>query len=135
MATHVMTPARRAALRKAQLASAAKRRKYGVGYSARRSVKQSFQAGRANSQLRRINNKKIGKQTGARKAAVFGAVGLGAGIATSVAIGSRKQRITVSSRAPIHVASQRVYGSPIKALGTGPKGKSAIRSRRYRAKR
>ena len=41
MAKHVMTASRRAALRKAQLVSARKRRKHGVGSQLRRSATQT----------------------------------------------------------------------------------------------
>jgi hypothetical protein len=76
---HAMTPARRAALRKAQLASAAKRRKYGVGSQVRRAGRQSFQRAGASAQVaarRHVGSK--GFQRGAKKAAKYTAVGLGA---------------------------------------------------------
>lgn len=41
MAKHVMTASRKAALRKAQLVSARKRRRHGLGYEARRSARQT----------------------------------------------------------------------------------------------
>lgn len=50
---HVMTPARRAALRKAQLASAAKRRRYGVGSQVRRATRQRVQYAGASAQVAR----------------------------------------------------------------------------------
>lgn len=58
---HVMTPARRAALRKAQLASARKRRRYGtVGGSVRRATRQrsAYLASSAQVTLRKRNPKK-----------------------------------------------------------------------------
>ena len=60
-----MTPARRAALRRAQLISAQKRRKYGVGYQAKNAVRQKVDYARTNP----------------RKAVKYAAVGL-AGAAT-----------------------------------------------------
>jgi hypothetical protein len=41
MSKHVMTPSRRAALRKAQLVSARKRRRHGLGYDAKRGASQA----------------------------------------------------------------------------------------------
>ena len=43
---YVLTPARRAALRRAQLISAQKRRKYGVGYQAKNVARQQVQKAR-----------------------------------------------------------------------------------------
>ena len=90
---HVMTPARRAALRKAQLASAAKRRRGGVGSAAKRAVSQKagYYGASANVAARRHVGSKGFKQ-GAKKAlkytAIAGAAG-GIGAAAIVAGGHR----------------------------------------------
>jgi hypothetical protein len=65
MGYHNMTPARRAALRKAQLASAAKRRKYGVGSQAKRAVKQ--QAGFAKASVQVAANRRHVGSSGFQK--------------------------------------------------------------------
>ena len=64
MAAHRMTPARRAALRKAQLASARKRRKGGFRKAAKRSVKQTGQRVQANRSLRKANVAAFKKKRG-----------------------------------------------------------------------
>jgi hypothetical protein len=68
MATHVMTPARRAALRKAQLVSAQKRRKYGVRYQAKNVARQKIA-------YAKVNKRKVAKYT------ALGATLAGTGIA------------------------------------------------------
>lgn len=72
--SHTMTPARRAALRKAQLASARKRRKSGVGSSAKKAIRQRASYARASASLPGAKNKR-------RKALKYTAVGLGAATA------------------------------------------------------
>lgn len=84
--THRMTPARRAALRKAQLASARKRRKNGVGSQVRRASNQSFQRARANASLKGSRRKII-------RRAAYGAVV--AGVAASALAGSRTESFQV----------------------------------------
>lgn len=85
--SHTMTPRRRAALRKAQLASARKRRKRNtVGSSVKRAVRQRASYAKASVQTRRGRKRKSspsgkGKKR-AKKAMVYTAVGLtGAGAA------------------------------------------------------
>lgn len=81
--SHTMTPGRRAALRKAQLASARKRRRGGVGSAAKRAVRQRSQYTRASASVasRRVVKKKGFKgkaKKAAKKAVKYTAVGLGA---------------------------------------------------------
>ena len=74
MAKHVMTPARRAALRKAQLVSARKRRRNGLKSAARRNVKQGASYARATYGTKKGRRRIV-------KGAVIGATlaGVGAG--------------------------------------------------------
>lgn len=93
---HVMTPARRAALRKAQLASAAKRRRGGVGSAARRAVGQKAGYAKASTQVavrRHVGSK--GFQKKAKTAAKYTAIGLGA----AAVVGGAYKAAEVSSRA------------------------------------
>ena len=83
---HTMTPARRAALRKAQLASAAKRRKYGVGYAAKRGATRGFQRGAANASAAFHSPSNRAKfKKGAKRIAKTGAV---AAAGTALAVGA-----------------------------------------------
>lgn len=85
MATHVMTPARRAALRKAQLASAQRRRRGGVGAQAKRAVRQRGQYAVASTQVaarRHVGSK--GFRAKAKKGLKYTAYGV-AGAATIAA--------------------------------------------------
>jgi hypothetical protein len=75
MARHVMTPARRAALRKAQLASARKRRKGGVRSAARRNISHARSRRSANKQLRHAATaRNFHKATGAHLASGPGSI-------------------------------------------------------------
>lgn len=110
MATHVMTPARRAALRKAQLASAAKRRRGGVGSSAKRAVRQKAGYARASASVatrRHVGSK--GFKSKAKKAAKYTAIGLGvgavgAGLYKSAEIRGAAKRTGTTKR---HIISSR----------------------------
>lgn len=127
--SHRMTPARRAALRKAQLASAKKRRKSGAVSQAKRSISQRRQYNAANRALTKKKSHRI------RKIAVVGVAT--ATVLGGVAASSQRSHASVKASArrdPIRVHSERVFGQPTRALGTGPKGKAALRSRRYRAR-
>lgn len=131
MAAYRMTPARRAALRKAQLTSARKRRKTSAVSQGRKQFSQKRQYHAANRQLKQVN---------VRRHKVIRATAVGVGVGTAVVLGASiagSRRPTASNRAsrpPIKVQSQRVFGQPTRALTTGPKGKSAIRSRKYRSR-
>lgn len=191
------TPARAAALRKAQLASAAKRRKYGVGYQAGRATRQFGQRQAANFAVKRHVGSK-GFSPKAKKALKYTAIGAGVGavglaavagpgfhqINKSIAysgsytarngqvftkqggpklahvnvnkLGSTRKIRRVNKAAYAHTANLHsafgstnkrnstrgmgysyhqplALGAAPKTLGTGPKGKSTVRSRRYRA--
>jgi hypothetical protein len=65
--SHTMTPARRAALRKAQLASARRRRKGGVGSAVKRSASQRISATKADFALRRSRRVKYRHMTPRKK--------------------------------------------------------------------
>lgn len=120
---HRMTPARRAALRKAQLTSARKRRKGGVGAAAKRSASQRVAYTRVNV---RLNKKRTIRR-------VAGTVAVGVVLGSAIA-GSRRPSATNHARPATKVHSQRVFGQPTRALTTGPRGKSTVRSRNYRAR-
>lgn len=79
--SHRMTPARRAALRKAQLASARKRRKRGVGSAVNRSVRQGASRTRASAALTVNNKQKRRKAIRRVSAGVAVATVLGASVA------------------------------------------------------
>lgn len=76
--SHRMTPARRAALRKAQLVSARKRRKRGVRSSVNRSVRQGASRSRASAALA-VNNPRKRRQAIRR---------IGAGVAVGTVLGA-----------------------------------------------
>ena len=166
---YVLTPARRAALRRAQLISAQKRRKYGVGYQAKNVVKQKIAIRYTSSQVRGYQNlKSYRSMSRAQKIAAYnqgtpygkvkrpitaqhrakvigkrvGKTALTAGvIGGAVAVGIARHNISGPKYAPSgvrRVKSYRGISQPLysqKSLGTGPKGKSTIRSRNYRARR
>ena len=80
--SHKMTPARRAALRKAQLASARKRRKRNtVGSTVRRATRQRAQY--ASASLRTRTAKKRGRGRKVMRYTAIGAVGLAAAVAAA----------------------------------------------------
>ena len=88
---HVMTPARRAALRKAQLASARKRRRRGVISSAKRAVRQKGQYAKASASVAR--NRHVGKKklnTRAKRVLKYAAGGAAIGAAAGAAYGAHK---------------------------------------------
>lgn len=83
--SHTMTPRRRAALRKAQLASARKRRKRNtVGSSVKRAVRQRASYAKASVQTRRGRRKKKASK-GRAKAILIGVGTFGAVTAAMVA--------------------------------------------------
>src|SRR6516165_7977817 len=90
MATYTLTPARRAALRKAQLASAAKRRRHGtVPQTLRRSIGQRTGYAKASFQ---VKSRDFQKGSKVKKGLKYAAVGLGAYGATSAARGYHSRR-------------------------------------------
>src|ERR1700751_1568969 len=122
---HVMTPARRAALRKAQLASAAKRRKYGtVTGSAKRAIRQKAGYAGASFAVARHTGTK-GHFAKTKKAAKYTAIaGAGAVALGAAAAASRPMKASYSPtapQAPIKVSSVRIRnGAPaMKALPSG----------------
>lgn len=156
--SHVMTPARRAALRKAQLVSARKRRKHGLGYSAKRAGRQTLSTARAGGSLatrravRKFNspaNRRIARHV-AVGAVAAGGIGAGAvlghkhgtALVREVRV-NRHLRRTYNSKnysaswGPAHRAPmpRAIAGHQTRALTMGPKGKAAMRSRRYRARK
>ena len=77
--SHTMTPARRAALRKAQLASARKRRKRNtVRSSVKRAVRQRASYTKASYQARKSRKRKKSKRRRIANGIAYTAVGLGA---------------------------------------------------------
>jgi hypothetical protein len=122
-----MTPARRAALRKAQLASAKKRRKSGAINQARKSISQRRQYRSANKALkatsashakRKATRRKIVRRTALGVAGLAVAGAYGAGVVSSVQ--GRKTRSMVPMRAlpgpPRRLGPGKQYGQvrPIK---------------------
>lgn len=143
--SHVMTPARRAALRKAQLVSARKRRRRGVGKELKRAGRQTVSAARAGGSVasrkavRRFNSP--ANKVRRRKAIKYGAIGAGVGAGAVLGVkaapmgrqlyASRNVRRGVRT----NVAPRAVTGHRTRALTMGPKGRSTVRSRRYRARK
>jgi hypothetical protein len=101
MAIHTMTPARRAALRKAQLASAAKRRRHGtVGGAIRRATRQRAGYVGASANVAFRHNAKSRDFSGkAKKGLKYAAIGLGAAAAVGTyAHATRNERAYVHNR-------------------------------------
>lgn len=100
MATHVMTPARRAALRKAQLASAARRRRGGVGAQAKRAIRQKGQYAAASTQVaarRHVGSQGFKKNV--KKGLKYTAYGLGgAAVIAAGAAGATKAKQNKNSK-------------------------------------
>lgn len=128
---HVMTPARRAALRKAQLASAAKRRRGGVGAAARRAVRQKSQYALASTSVsarRHVGSK--GFQKGVKKAAKYTAIGIGGAAVIGGAAyaggvrgyaGRDKLKMTVTGKGKYHMG-----GRPATRYATVAHSKSGL---------
>jgi len=86
MATYTLTPARRAALRKAQLASAAKRRRHGtVPQTIGRAARQRAGYARASFQ---VKSRDFNKGSRTKRGLKYAAVGLGAAGAIGAAYGA-----------------------------------------------
>ena len=95
---YVLTPARRAALRRAQLISAQKRRKYGVGYQAKNVARQQVQKAR-------LNPRKVAKYTA-----------IGATVAVAGAA------LYAGSKTPTYKYHKGMRKSTIKAYRGGKRG-------------
>jgi hypothetical protein len=143
---HQMTPARRAALRKAQLVSARKRRRRGVRKEVSRAVRQTGSAARAGGSLARRkavrNFNSPANKTRRRKAVKYGAIGVGVGAGAvlgykTAPMGKALYASRNVRRGPIRVHSSRVGYPPRRpqALTMGPKGRNAVAARKYRARK
>jgi hypothetical protein len=93
-----MTPARAAALRRAQLISAQKRRKYGVGYQAKNVARQQVQKAR-------LSPRKVAKYTALGATVAIAGVGLYAG-----------------SKTPTYKYNKGMTKSTVKAYRSGKRG-------------
>jgi hypothetical protein len=139
---HVMTPARRAALRKAQLASAAKRRRGGVGSAARRAVGQKAGYARASASVatrRHVGSK--GFQRKVKKGVKYTAIGLGAAAAIGAGYGGtaggfaahKTYKTYRSHNFNKKMATKQAAKRGVQAVGLSYKYKAQdIRSRRKR---
>lgn len=96
--SHVMTPARRAALRKAQLVSAQRRRKYGVRYQTKNVARQKIAYAKVNK----------------RKVAKYAAIG-----ATLAGVGAAAY---VGTKTPTYKYHKGMRKSTIKAYRSGKRG-------------
>lgn len=173
MADYVMTPARRAALRKAQLISARNRRRHtAIGYAlhdTRQRVAIAYREGQLQHyrthESRQIAGQKVKAlpKKAARKGgkyvlkrAAIGTAKAGLTIGAASAIGytaygmtprgkinrqKRAERLHLKGMAYGHVTRVKstrvhpVFGSPVRALPVGPKGRATMRQRQYRAKK
>ena len=120
MATYTLTPARRAALRKAQLASAAKRRRHGtVPQTLRRSIGQRTGYAKASFQ---VKSRDFQKSSRTRKGLKYAAVGLGT---AALAAGAYKHAELGAAQRRVQKDSQGTYE---------PRKQDILRTRRhYRA--
>ncbi|AZS12553.1 hypothetical protein HWB99_gp017 [Mycobacterium phage DrLupo] len=149
--SHKMTPARKAALRKAQLVSARKRRRRGVKNELKRAGRQSLSAARAGGSVaaRKAVKKFNSPANRARRRKAVKVAAVGAGVGTAAVLGAKTAPMAkqlyasrnVSRPGRSYVRSERgvapraVTGTRTRALTMGPKGKAAMRSRRYRARK
>ncbi|AAN02069.1 gp15 [Mycobacterium phage Barnyard] len=150
--SHKMTPARKAALRKAQLVSARKRRRRTVKNEVKRAGRQTLSAARAGGSVatRKAVKRFNSPANRARRRKALKVAAVGAGVGTAAVLGAKAapmgRQLYASrnvSRGPRRVSSSRqplrtpraVTGTRTRALTMGPKGKSTMRSRRYRERK
>lgn len=143
--SHKMTPARKAALRKAQLVSARKRRRRTVRREVSRAGRQTISAAKAGGSLagRKAVRSFNSPANKARRRKALKVAAVGAGVGASAVVGYKTAPMAKQlyasrnvrrgpARPRVSPGPAAIHGRRTRALTMGPKGKAAMRSRRYR---